>query len=77
MHHSMSELRLETLQYAEIGNICAGYESRRTVVTWLRLASTQSASFSLQLSLCSQYIHLSQWERSGVPLRVHVNVIRP
>ena len=36
----------------------------------LRLASMQSASFSLKLSLCSQYIHLTQWERSGVLLRV-------
>lgn len=47
------------------------YVGRRTVVTWLRLASMQSASFSLKLSLCSQYIYLTQWVRSGVLLRVH------
>lgn len=29
MHHSMSELRLEPLEYAEIGNICAEWCYKR------------------------------------------------
>lgn len=74
MHHSMSELRLDPLQYAKIGNICAAcYHVRR------QEDDRDLATFGInavcflffQALTLSHYIHLTQWGRSGILLRVH------